>query len=138
MKKLRLALVLAAALSLRVLDAASISAELSADETSVGMPVQLQVQVEGTTNASLPSSLDVDGLQSQLVGRSTQVQIINGQMSVSGVYTYTIVPMREGTFDIPALEVNAGGRKLRTSPKKLVVQTGTAPAPRPAPRDGRR
>lgn len=133
MKKLRLALVLAAALSLRVLDAASISAELSADETSVGMPVQLQVQVEGTTNASLPSSLDVDGLQSQLVGRSTQVQIINGQMSVSGVYTYTIVPMREGTFDIPALEVNAGGRKLRTSPKKLVVQPGSAPAPRPAP-----
>ncbi len=133
MKKLRLALVLAAALSLRVLDAASISAELTADETSVGMPVQLQVQVEGTTNAALPSSLDVDGLQTQLTGRSTQVQIINGQMSVSGVYSYTILPMREGTFEIPALEVNAGGRKLKTSPRKLVVQAGRAPAPRPAP-----
>jgi hypothetical protein len=133
MKKLRLALVLAAVLSLRVLDAASISAELTADETSVGMPVQLQVQVEGTTNAALPSSLDVDGLQTQLTGRSTQVQIINGQMSVTGVYSYTILPMREGTFEIPALEVTAGGKKLRTSPKTLVVRAGRAPAPRPAP-----
>jgi hypothetical protein len=95
--------------------------------------VQLQVQVEGTTNASLPSDLGVDGLQTQLTGRSTQVQIINGRMSVSGVYSYTIVPLREGSFEIPALEVNAGGRKLKTSPKKLVVQAGMAPAPRPAP-----
>jgi hypothetical protein len=133
MKKFRLALVLAVALSLRAAAAASISAELSADETSVGMPVQLEVRVEGSTNASLPSSLDIDGLQTQLTGRSTQVQIMNGRMSVSGVYSYTILPLREGTFDIPSLEVTEGGRKLRTSPRKLVVQAGAAPAPRPAP-----
>ncbi|MDD5201122.1 MAG: BatD family protein [Terrimicrobiaceae bacterium] len=133
MKLSRLAFIFAAAVALRVVSAASITAELSADETSVGVPVQMQVRVEGTTNVSLPGDLGVDGLQTQLTGRSTQVSIINGRMTTSGIYSYTIFPLREGKFEIPALEVNVDGHKQRTGPQKLLVQAGSGGAPGAAP-----
>ncbi len=133
MNKPRLALLLAAGVSLRLLGAASVTAEMSADETSVGMPVQMQVRVDGTTNVFLPRDLGVDGLQTQLTGRSTQVSIINGRMTTSGIYSYTIIPQREGTFEIPAIEVNADGQKQRTAPQRLLVQPGSPSRVRPAP-----
>ncbi len=112
--------------------AATVSAVISADETSVGQPVGVQVRVDGTTNVAMPEGLGVPGLQSRLTGRSTQVSIINGRMTTSGIYTYTVVPEREGTFEIPPIEVNAEGRKIRTAPLKLTVTPGS-PAARPVP-----
>lgn len=128
------AFLLAAGLGWHSLAAATVTAQLSADETSVGMPVEMQVRVDGTTNVFLPRDLGVDGLQTQLTGRSTQVSIINGRMTTSGIYSYTIIPQREGTFEIPPIEVNADGQKQRTTAQKLVVQAGAVPRPRtPAP-----
>jgi len=129
--KLRPALILAAAaLSLRVLTAATVTAELSADETSVGTPVQLQVRIDGTTNVIMPPSIDVAGLDARMAGRSNsiQVQVINGRLTTSSSYAYTIVPMREGTFEIPSIEITVDGKKQRTAPQKLVVQPGTGNA----------
>jgi len=126
MKIMRAVLVLIAVLSIRVLAAATVTTELSDSETSVGVPVQLQVRVDGSANAYLPSELQIDGLDARLSGRSTQVQIDNGQMSVSGVYTYVIVPLKEGNFEIPPIEVRTGGHKQKTEPQKLVVHAGSA------------
>lgn len=110
------------------LHAATVTTQLSADEVATGSIVQMQVRVDGSTNVVLPQTLDVDGLESALTGRSTQISIINGRMTASGIYTYSIRPRREGSFEIPALEINVDGRKERTAPQKLVVTTGTAPA----------
>lgn len=126
MKIMRAVLVLIAVLSIRVLAAATVTTELSDSETSVGVPVQLQVRVDGSANAYLPSELPIDGLDARLSGRSTQVQIDNGQMSVSGIYTYVIVPLREGNFEIPPIEVRTGGHKQKTEPQKLIVHAGSA------------
>lgn len=134
MNKTCLAILLAAGLGWHGLSAATVTARLSADEASVGTPVEMQVRVDGTTNVSLPRDLGVDGLQSQLTGRSTQVSIINGRMTTSGLYSYTIIPQREGTFEIPALEINADGQRLRTAAQRLTVRGGAVPRPRsPAP-----
>ncbi len=133
MNKFRFALILAACVSLRALGAVTVTAELSADETSVGTPVQMRISVEGTTNVVIPDNLGVEGLESRLTGRQTLVQITNGRMTTSGVYTYTIIPMREGNYEIPPLEINADGHKETTRAQKLLVQAGTAPGPRPAP-----
>lgn len=126
------AIVVVAAFAAAGLRAATVSAELTADETSVGVPVQLQVRVEGTTNVNLPSDLGIDGLQTQLSGRSTNVSIINGRMTTSGIFSYTVLPLREGTFEIPGIDVTADGRKQRTNALKLTVQAGNA-APIPVP-----
>ena len=135
MNKFLFAIILAAVVSLHTLAAVTVTSQLSADETSVGMPVQMQVRVEGTTNVVLPDDLNIDGLQTHLTGRQVQTQIDfgSGRMVASGVYYYTIIPLREGHFEIPPFEVNADGHKHTTTLQKLVVQAGTAPAPRPAP-----
>jgi len=126
MKIMRAVLVLIAVLSIRVLAAATVTTELSDSETTVGVPVQLQVRVDGSANAYLPTELQIDGLDARLSGRSTQVQFDNGQMSVSGIYTYVIVPLKEGNFEIPPIEVRMGAHKQKTEPQKLVVHAGSA------------
>lgn len=133
MSTLRLALILSALIVLPGLRGATVNAELSADETSVGVPVQIQVRVDGTTNVYLPNDLGIAGLQTQLSGRSTQVSIINGRMTTSGLFTYNVLPTREGQFDIPGLEVTVDGRKQRTNALKLTVRAGSAAATRAVP-----
>jgi hypothetical protein len=134
MNKLRFTLVLAVVFAARVLSAATVTAELSADETSVGTPVQMQVRVDGTTHVILPD-ITVDGLHAEQAGRSVQtsIDLSRGRMVASGVYFYTIVPQREGTFEIPSLEVIADGKKLHTAPLKLVVQPGSGGGTRAVP-----
>ena len=38
-------------------------------------------------------------------GQSTQMSFINGKMSTSVEYSYTLVPKKEGRFQIPAISV---------------------------------
>jgi hypothetical protein len=134
MNKLRFVLVFAAVFAMRALAAATVTAELSADETSVGTPIQLQVRVDGTTNVILPD-ITVDGLQAQRSGRSVQasIDVTRGRVVTSGVFFYTIVPEREGTFEIPSLEVIADGKKFQTSALTLVVQPGSSSGTRGVP-----
>lgn len=112
---------------------ATVESRLSAEETEVGVPVHLEVRVEGTTSAIVPREVEVDGLQTVQTNRSTQVQIINGQLSTNAVYRYTLMPTKEGEIVIPALDVTIGGRKESTKPHRLLVKPGTGAAPRALP-----
>lgn len=112
---------------------ATVESTLSASETAVGVPVVVEVRVDGTTSAIVPRELEIDGLPTVQTNRSTQVQLINGQLSTSAVYRYKLMPTREGEFEIPAIEVNVGGKKESTKPHRLVVKPGTGPAPRIIP-----
>lgn len=104
--------------------AASVTATLNRAETQVGGSVQLTVVVDGTTNASVPQTLDVEGLDSRLVGHSTQVQIHNFRMSTSAVYTYLVTPIQEGTFTIPPIEARVDGKEYKSDPIQLRVYAG--------------
>ncbi len=130
-----LAIAAASALACAHAGAAEVSARLTSGQTSVGIPVQLQIEVEGSTNAYLPQQIEVEGLQIQPTGQSTKVQVLNFRMTASVVYNYTILPETEGTFQIPAIEVNVEGKSKKTQPLELVVKAGSAP-PIPAPRPG--
>jgi hypothetical protein len=112
---------------------ATVESRLSAEETTVGVPVVLELRVDGTTSAIVPRELEIDGLQTIQTNRSTQVQIINGQISTNALYRYTLVPTREGEFEIPALEVTVGGKKESTKPLRLIVKPGTGATPRVVP-----
>ncbi len=103
----------------------SASASLSYEETAVGEAVELTVTVEGSRNSSSPE-IAVDGLQIQYVGPQTRIEMNNFDVSSSITHTYAVIPQREGTFTIPALKIDVGGRKLSTQPLKLVVKGGGA------------
>jgi hypothetical protein len=106
-----------------------ITAQLTRQRTPVGVPVQMRVQVNGSTNASMPEQIRVDGLRIKLTGRSTQVQVMNFKMTTSGVYTYTVLPEREGTFRIPSFEITVDNKRLAVPEQQLVVDNSAAGPP---------
>jgi hypothetical protein len=85
--------------------AATVTATLDPQQISVGDSAQLTVTVSGASGQ--PTTPNVDGLDIQAVGQSTQIEIVNGSMTANASFTYQITPQHEGTFTIPALQ--AGG-----------------------------
>lgn len=105
--------------------AQEVTAGLSQDVTAVGQPVQLNISVTGGRGAQLPPTLDVDGLEARFAGKSEQMQMqmSNGrfQTTVTSVYTYLVIPLRQGTFTIPSIPVKVNGKTLKTAEQTLRV-----------------
>jgi hypothetical protein len=97
---------------------------LSTNTASVGEAVEYELSIDGDERAEETPGPNVDGLELRGTSTSTQIGMINSRVSRRVVITYTLVPKREGKFDIPALEVNVGGRVLKTLPATLTVTPG--------------
>jgi len=110
---------------------ASVTAVLSSSETAVGQPVQLQIKVTGSASAKPPGEVSVDGLDIRFSGQSQLLEGHNFQFSYSYIYNYTVMPLKAGTFKIPAQTVQAGGESYRTPELALhVADSATAQSPR--------
>ena len=126
-----LLLLFAATASARA-DSPSVTAVLSNSETAVGQPVQLELQVTGASNPKPPRDFTVDGLDIRSAGVSRQYQMNNFSVSYSFTYNYTVMPLKAGTFKIPPLAVDVGGKTLRTPELTLnVVASSSSQAARP-------
>ena len=97
------------------------TAVLTESETAVGRPVQMEIQITGASNPKPPSQINVDGLEIQSAGMSRQYQVQNFSVSYNFTYTYTIMPLKAGTFKIPPQSVDAGGQTLQTPALTLNV-----------------
>ena len=110
---------------------ASVTAVLSSSETAVGQPVQLQIKVTGSASAKPPGEVSVDGLDIRFSGQSQLLEGHNFQFSYSYIYNYTVMPLKAGTFKIPAQTVQAGGESYRTPELALhVADSAAAQSPR--------
>ncbi|MEY2614989.1 MAG: hypothetical protein QOH78_762, partial [Verrucomicrobiota bacterium] len=98
----------------------SISASLSQSETDVDHPVQLEIKIENA-RISHPPTVAATGLSINFAGTSNRTQILNFQASSVTTFTYIVTPTKEGVFEIPAIEVSAGGKVYRTSSLALKV-----------------
>ena len=98
----------------------SISASLSQSETDVDHPVQLEIKIENA-RISHPPTVAATGLSINFAGTSSRTQILNFQASSVTTFTYIVTPTKEGVFEIPAIEVSAGGKVYRTSSLALKV-----------------
>ena len=111
--------------------AASVTAVLTSSETAVGRPVQLQIKVTGAASARPPNEMAVEGLDIRFSGQSQLLEGRNFQFSYSYIYNYTVMPLKAGTFKIPAQTVQAGGESFRTPELSLhVVDSASAQSPR--------
>ena len=90
----------------------------------------LEVELRGTNRTDVEPSLPDLGSFSRYIGRnsSTSMQMINGATTVSLVIQYRYRAIREGTFEIGAVEVDVGGQVLRTQPVTLTVSRSGAAA----------
>lgn len=104
-------------------------AELSARSVPLGSAASLSVTVEGVQQAQPPGIPVVEGLEFQYQGPSQSIQVVNGAYSASVTFRYSILPIAEGRYTIPALTVQTNGRTLTTDPVELVVSdAGTSAA----------
>jgi hypothetical protein len=116
-----IALAFAALLTLPI-RATTVTATLDSEQPAVGEPSQLTVTVSGSQEQ--PSVPSIDGLDITPTGQSTQIEIINGSMTANISDTYTVIPQREGTFVIPAIQ--AGNAASQPITLRVGKSSGTA------------
>jgi hypothetical protein len=106
--------------------------EATVDAAKVGMDDQLQLTVtlHGDTlgRASLPRLPKIEGFRLAHQSQSTSFQIVNGQMSSTRAYIYTLLPQSEGKHLIDAVSVTYGGQEYLTQPIEVEVVSGSVRA----------
>lgn len=112
----------------------SVSATLNARAIQVGQTATLTIEVEGASNVQAPALSGLEEFEARYVGPSTQVSIVNGEMSSTVQHRYTLTPRREGTFGLGPFTVEYGGQEYQTHALQLTVTK--APPPPPAPGTG--
>lgn len=108
--------------------AEDITFQATVDTTTVelGTSVQLMLTLNGTDQAPPQTIPKVDGLDIRLLGPSTQVSIVDGRMSRSSSMIFSVIPLRTGDFQIPAIVIHLQGKDYSTQPITLkVVSSGT-------------
>ena len=114
------------------LDAAAPQLTVNASVSPAVVPLNgqftLEVELRGTNRVDAEPSLPAMEDFSLYIGQSssTSMQMINGVTTVSLTIQYRYRAIREGAFQVGAVEVEAGGQLLRTRPVTLTVSTSGA------------
>ncbi len=120
----RLAFLLISLLSAEAF-AGSARATLDRGRASLDDEVTLTIQVVGSAETpELPSGMNAD-FEIQSSGQANQVSIVNGRMSSSTRYTFTLVPKHAGTLTVPGIPVVVDGTRMATEPLQLFVAAGS-------------
>jgi len=106
--------------------AAAFTASLDRNTMMLGEQATLSLKFDDVQLADAPDIPPVAGLEFQYVGPSSMTTIVNGRMSSSVTYSYVVNPQHDGSFTIPALQVDVGGQRLVSSPLRLVVTKASA------------
>ncbi len=87
----------------------------------------------GGRGAQVPQQLNIDGIDARFVGKSEQMQWQMGKGGVNSnatsIYSYIVVPLRQGDYTIPAIPIVVAGKTLTTSSLKLSVSGGRGNVP---------
>ncbi len=101
-----------------------VSGSLSSTTASVGESVDYALTVQGGRPDAEPAFPPVDGLDEKGVGQSSSTLISGGSVNHTVTYTFRLVPLREGRFTIPPIEVTVEGAKVKTQSATLQVIPG--------------
>ena len=90
----------------------------------------MRVVIEGVQEAPYPNLIGGDDFDVEIVGPSSSVQIVNGNVSASLAYLYRLTPKKSGTLPTPSAELEYNGKKytangplVKVSPAKQVKNT---------------
>ena len=109
-----------------VVFAQGVTIKLTADRNPVGLsdPFSVKLEISGNSqNLPEPQLLVWEDFR-VLAGPSTSTnyRIINGSMSASKSYSFTLLAKKTGTFTIPAVSVMHQGNKISSQPLTLTVK----------------
>ena len=107
----------------------SVSASVDKNTLSLDDQLVLEVNVSGNvSNVPNPVISDLPNFTVYSSGRSQSISIINGQMSSSVAFHYTLVPKSTGKFTIPSITLTYGSKTYSTSPIAVEVTQAASPA----------
>ena len=87
-------------------DVISVVVELSRDQIGLDEQATLQVTVSGQTqNLPEPDVPELPAFEVYSQGRSSNISVVNGQMSATVTYRYLLVPTKAGSFPIERIGV---------------------------------
>ena len=113
---------------------ATFTASVDRNSVALGEQFELTFSLNGSSAAG---NFQAPALTAFLVlsgpNQSTNMQFINGAVSSSIAYSYTLQPRAEGKFTIGPAILDYGGKQIRTNPVVIQVTKG---APRQATRQG--
>jgi len=109
------------------LRAASFTTSLDHDTSAPGESVTLSLNFEGGSPKGAPALPAIPNLQVVPAGQSSQFNLVNGQMSSTTTYNYSVTPRQAGEFTIPAFTIEVDGKKLSSKPLVLKVVRAAPP-----------
>ncbi len=102
---------------------------VNANQVALGSSIQLTLTVSGDKDAQVPELPDIDGFESQYIGPSTRVSVVNGEYTSSKSFIYMLFPMQEGKFQIPAFKMDIKGKFYESDSINIeVLAQGTSAA----------
>jgi len=113
-----------------ILAQAPVTAEV--DRTNIGVNEQLTLSVTVSGELLDIPTPDLSRLQDfRVVGSSssTQISIINGELTTQGRFLYRLQPLGEGALVIPPIAVEVDGQSFQTEPIHIEVIAGNVPPP---------
>ena len=108
----------------------TVRAYLDQNTVAVNRQFVLNVEVSGTQQVtSEPELPDLEDFALYLgSGTSTSMQMSGGRTMVSVTFQYRFRAVREGSFEIGPVSLEAGGAELLTEPLMVTVTTGPPPS----------
>jgi hypothetical protein len=123
--KVKLFILLSTLFTLISLGAQDVRVSISSREGYVGLPLEYQITLTGTQKADVPELTGFDGFEVRYKGQSqsSQTSIINGKRtsSVTVQFSWELVPLREGTLNIPSLSIELEGETYQTPGGQVIV-----------------
>lgn len=104
----------------------SITVEVSSNEVEVGERFMINYSYQGGDDLEMPS---FSGFEVVHNGYSEGVQFSNGKISRIGTYSFTLLALHPGTYELPSATLTAKGKKIKSPPVVIkVIDNGqTAP-----------
>lgn len=120
-------LLLLALLGASPAEAAEVDFRFASREAWVGAPLVVEVEVSNASTITPPVLPEVEGASIRLLPgerSSSFTQVVNGRVTTrqSRLYTIEIRPSREGTIEVPPIEVSADGRTFRSETTTITAR----------------
>jgi hypothetical protein len=102
---------------------ADISVSMTTDKTQVaeGDQFEVQVSVQGSRSGETPEILNSENFEIQGSGQSSQIQVINGQMSQQLIFNFVLSPKKSGKFRLGPARVQVSGKSFESSVIDITV-----------------
>ncbi len=98
-------------------------------DEEVALTVTVSGNSIGLATPELPDMPDFAIMSNDI--SSSQISVVNGQMTVQIIFNYRLRPLKEGKVEIPSISVVLDGQTYRTVPIPIEVLPGGRPAAAP-------